>query len=315
MTSILADNQYTLEFYKNIEENYEFNELEQNIIDKINKLSSRVGAPSYQKTPVFKRAPYHYKKNKKENTSNEDWVAMRNFKKTKLEKNTEGIAAQMDKIRSNLNKLTDKTYDIVFDNIQSIIKEIIEENNISYLENIGQCIFEIGSFHKFWSNVYAKLYKNLIDIFPIMKKICIKNFENLRNIFDKINYIDANENYNLYCEYNKENEKRRALSNFLVICASYDIINKVDMQNIIFDFISFVKRDIIEPNKVNHVDEIVQNISIMLNSGKSFLKDMEKWDSIIEEISILSEMNPKEYPSLTNKIVFKFMDLLDDLED
>ena len=26
-----------------------------------------------------------------------------------------------------------------------------------------------------------------------MKKICIKNFENLRNIFDKINYIDANE--------------------------------------------------------------------------------------------------------------------------
>ena len=82
------------------------------------------------------------------------------------------------------------------------------------------------------------------------------------------------------------------------------------MQNIIFDFISFVKRDIKEPNKVNHVDEIVQNISIMLNSGKSFLKDMEKWDSIIEEISILSEMNPKEDPSLTNKIVFKFMDFL-----
>ena len=155
-----------LEFYKNIEENYKFNELEKILLIKLTNYLKLV-LPRIKKTPVFKRAPYHYKKTKKENTSNEDWVAMRNFKKTKLEKNTEGIAAQMDKIRSNLNKLTDKTYDIVFDNIQSIIKEIIEENNINYLENIGECIFEIGSFHKFWSNVYANYIKILLIFFQL----------------------------------------------------------------------------------------------------------------------------------------------------
>ena len=315
MSSILADYQYTLDFYKNIEENCQINELDKSIIEKINRLSNRVGAPSYQKTPVFKRVPYHYKKMKKENTSNEDWEAMRNFKKTTLKKNTEGIAAQMDKIRSNLNKLTDTTYDTVLDNIQCIVKEIITENNIDCLEKIGECIFEIGSFHKFWSSVYAKLYKNLIDMFPIMKNICVKNFENFKSIFDVINYIDASEDYNLYCEYNKENEKRRALSNFLVICASYDIIDKIDMQNIIIDFIEQVKRDISENDKINHVEEIVQNISIMLLSGKSFLRKLDKWDTMIIEIGAFSKMNPKLYPSLTNKIVFKFMDLVDDLED
>ena len=84
MSSILADHQYTLEFYKNIEENCEINELEKSIIDKINRLSNRVGAPSYQKTPVFKRVPYHYKNKKRE--YNEDWEAMRNFKRPNLKK-------------------------------------------------------------------------------------------------------------------------------------------------------------------------------------------------------------------------------------
>jgi hypothetical protein len=148
-----------------------------------------------------------------------------------------------------------------------------------------------------------------------MKNICVKNFENFKSIFDVINYIDASEDYNLYCEYNKENEKRRALSNFLVICASYDIIDKTDMQNIIIDFIEQVKKDISEKDKTNHVEEIVQNISIMLLSGKSFLRKLDKWDTVIVEISAFSKMNPKLYPSLTNKIVFKFMDLVDDLED
>ena len=44
-------------------------------------------------------------------------------------------------------------------------------------------------------------------MFPIMKNICVKNFENFKSIFDVINYIDASEDYNMYCEYNKENEK------------------------------------------------------------------------------------------------------------
>ena len=152
-------------------------------------------------------------------------------------------------------------------------------------------------------------------MFPIMKNICVKNFENFKSIFDVINYIDASEDYNMYCEYNKENEKRRALSNFLVICASYDIIDKTDMQNIIIDFIEQVKRDISKKDKTNHVEEIVQNISIMLLTGKSFLRKLDKWDTVAVEIENFSKMDTKLYPSLTNKIVFKFMDLVDDLED
>jgi hypothetical protein len=103
----------------------------------------------------------------------------------------------MDKIRCCLNKLTDKTYDTMIDDIKCIMKEINKENAASF-EKIGEAIFEIGSFNKFWSALYARLYNNLIISFPFMKDRCVKNFQSFQSIFTNINYIDASEDYNLY---------------------------------------------------------------------------------------------------------------------
>tara|TARA_B110000444_G_scaffold28468_1_gene23476 strand:+ start:468 stop:1415 length:948 start_codon:yes stop_codon:yes gene_type:complete len=315
MTTILADRQYTLSDYKEHEQLHISNELHSDIIEKINRIAKRVGAPSYQKTPVFKRNHYHKKSIKKENITASDWETIRNFKTTKLEKNTEGIAVHMDKIRSCLNKLTDKTYDVMLDEIKYIMKDINKEENQESFENIGEAIFEIGSFNKFWSLLYARLYKDLISVYPFMKDICIKNFQSFKSLFETINYCDANEDYNKFCEYNKENEKRRALSSFFVICADLDIIDKTDMTKIIVDFIEGVKQDISKEGKLNNVEEMVQNISIMINAGKSFLTGLDEFEDILNEIEIFSLMNHKKYPSLSSKIVFKFMDLYEELEE
>ena len=281
----------------------------------MNLLLKRVGAPNYQKTPVFKRRhQYNKKTQKKENISASDWETIRNFKKTTLNKNT-GTEAQMDKIRSNLNKLTDKTYKIVLEDIVCIMKEIKKEDDATAFENIGVAIFEIGSFNKFWAGLYARLYKDLINTFPFMKDICIKNFKSFKDLFTIVNYVDAGEDYNLFCEYNKENEKRRALSNFFVICAGYDIIDKQEMKNIIVGFINQIEDEIKQENKINHVEELVQNISLMVLSGRQFLEESQDYKKICDSIDRFSTLNHKDYPSLTSKVVFKFMDIKDELED
>ena len=60
MTSLtLSSCQYTLSDFKNKENSGNIPELEALVIEKINKLANRVGAPSYQKTPVFKRYNYN----------------------------------------------------------------------------------------------------------------------------------------------------------------------------------------------------------------------------------------------------------------
>uniref|UniRef100_A0A6C0JFD7 MIF4G domain-containing protein n=1 Tax=viral metagenome TaxID=1070528 RepID=A0A6C0JFD7_9ZZZZ len=315
MTSILANRQYTLSDYKNHEQLHISNELNIDIIERINRIAKRVGAPSYQKTPVFKRNHYHNKNIKKENITSADWETIRNFKKTTLAKNTEGIEVYMDKIRSCLNKLTDKTYDLMLDEIKYIMKDINNKENKESFENIGEAIFEIGSFNKFWSLLYATLYKDLIKVYPFMKDICIKNFQSFKGLFETINYCDSNENYDTFCKYNKENEKRRALSSFFVICADLDIISKAEMTKIIVGFIDRVKKDIEKEGKLNNVEEMVQNISIMINAGKKFLTNLDEFDYILQEIEMFSTMNHKKYPSLSSKIVFKFMDLYEELEE
>ena len=128
MASILADRQYTISDYKSYEATNTIGELHQDIIEKINRIAKRVGAPTYQKTPVFLKRSHHQRRSvKKENISSADWATLRNFKTTKLEKNTEGIEAQMDKIRSCLNKLTDTTYELMLDEIKYIMKDINKE--------------------------------------------------------------------------------------------------------------------------------------------------------------------------------------------
>ena len=209
MATLISSCQYTLSDFKNKENSGNIPELEALVIEKINKLANRVGAPSYQKTPVFKRYNYNKKKKVNENISSDDWETIRNFKTTSLNKNMEGLEAQMDKIRSYLNKLTNDNYNDISNEIKLVIKDIVEQNEENYLSKIGVSIFEIGSANRFLSKVYVKLYKELIDTYPIMKNVCTSNFNSFNTLFETFDYCDAKEDYDKFCDITKQNEKRK----------------------------------------------------------------------------------------------------------
>ena len=68
-------------------------------------------------------------------------------------------------------------------------------------------------------------------------------------------------------------------------------------------------------NKNEIIDEITQNLSIMIISGKDFIKLFDNYIEIKNDIELLSNIHRSEYPSINQKIIFKFMDLNDELED
>ena len=315
MATLAASRQYTLSDFKNKEDSGNIPELENLVIEKINKLASRVGAPTYQKTPVFKRYNYNKKKKVNENISSDDWETIRNFKTTTLDKNMEGLEAQMDKIRSYLNKLTIENYNEISNEIKMVIKDIVDQNEEQYLSRIGVSIFEIGSANRFLSKVYVKLYKELIDTYPIMKNVCTSNFNSFQSLFETFDYCDANENYDRFCDITKQNEKRKALSKFLMICVEYSIIELESMEKIILDFLGKINNYINEEDKENALDEIVANLAIMILSSVSVFKKMKSHNKIFKDIEILSGLNVKKYPGLSNKTLFKFLDIMDELDE
>ena len=116
-------------------------------------MQKRVGAPNYQKTPIFKKRVKYNKKNELN-----EWNDLRNFKITKLEKKVNDTDIIVDKIRSNLNKLTKDNYELIKTEIIDLINNDVDTNKNVERSCYMYFYMEIKT-NFFWSDIYAKLYR------------------------------------------------------------------------------------------------------------------------------------------------------------
>ena len=306
---------YTLVDFQNIEENFNINELSQTTIKIVNDLAKKVGAPNYSKTPVFKKKikkSYHLNK--------DDWLQIRNFKTTQLKKNQDGIEAKMDSLRINLNKLTSKNYDVITNEIFNFINNIIDkeedkEKMYEILMKLGSSIFEVGCLNVFWSKLYAKLFHDLIKEFTIMERICKENLINFTKIFDKIECIELNnKNYNEFCACNKNNENRRGMSSFMVNLMLNGVVEKDYIYGVLWSLLGKINDNSENVDMMSINEEIIENIYLLLSSGKEKLSDNKEWDGIVRTIEYYTE-NSNVGGGISKKIQFKCLDIIDELEE
>jgi hypothetical protein len=316
--TLLANRQYNLHKYIDISNSGDIPELSEDVIKKINNLAQLVGAPTYKKTPVFKHRQSTRRRQQNNNRiatiTADDWEAMRNFKTTILDKPKEGIDTEMKSIRSSLNKLTASNYDEICVEIGNILSHVLTMNvDKSELEKVGVSIFEIGSINKFWSELYANLYKDLIEKFPIMMEIYQNNFKTFMTVFDTIQSINAEEDYDLFCKINLENEKRRALSSFFVHLMNNDTIKVYEIMQIIIKlrtkFIALMNNK----EKINEVGEIAENLCIIVRNGINSLRTNEHWSELEDFIKMVSELSVRDCLGVSTKTIFKFMDLYEEI--
>lgn len=328
---------YNLKDFSNITFNGFNFELPADTVNIISELTLQVGSPSYIKTPIFqKRNPgsinnlennvrdkeVNNKKKKNKNIeilNDEDWEAIRTFQATKIEQKV-GIDAQIDIIRLHINKMSDKNYIDMRNKIVEVIEKIINENseNNDEINRVSSIIFDIASTNRFYSKNYADLYSDLINNYEPMKKVFEDNFNQFINLFNNIEYVEPNENYDKFCKINKDNEKRKALSSFFINLMKNNIISRDKIIKIIENLLNQLINYINENDKKNEVDEITENISI-LYCNDLFNKDNKEEEfninigglNISDTINKLAHSKTKDYKSLTNKSIFKYMDMID----
>ena len=305
--------------------------LPEETIKLISDLALQVGSPSYVKTPVFQKkenlikqpqpqSQSQYSNDKRKKSKNSDindnsWESIRSFQPTKFDVK-EGINAQINVFRSHLNKMTDKNY---IDSRNKIVEEINKilsnDTTIDDLLQVSSHIFETASTNRFFSKIYADLYSDLYSQYEFMRSVFQESFNKFIELFTTIEYINSDEDYDKFCKINKDNEKRKALSVFFVNLMINGIIDKSKILQLLKTLLIQVSEFINVSDKKNEVDELIENVVLLY---KNDLFDCNCKDenllidglSITEFITKIAQNKVQKNMSLSNKTIFKCMDLM-----
>jgi hypothetical protein len=307
---------YNINDFTNVKNDGFVYSLEQSVLDIIQSISSQVGAPEYIRTPQFSKQKY-------ENSNNNnitDWEVVRKFKTTTFEEK-KGVKLHIVNIRKHVNKITAKTYDSISVKIIKELTSIVEikdsedsdvSNDKLYTE-IGDSIFTIASTNMFYSHIYARLYNDLMDKFPFMKDIFDNNFTKCSDVYRTIEYCSPNENYDRYCEINKANEERRSISMFYINLMKLSVIPTSSIVKIILGVQDYLHTLYDDAANKAIVDELSEVIFILVTNAYDELYLSNDWVTINDNILNITLLKVSDKEGLTNKSIFKHMDIVDDI--
>jgi hypothetical protein len=272
------------------------------VISKVQMIAERVGAPGYIKTPVF------VKKRKEKVT----------LKKTEFQTETTCLFDEVKQtIQSLINKISEKTFDTIFEQICEQIDALVTEENksnerlTSEMNDVGAFIFKIATQNKFFSQLYAKMYKSLMEKYDIFSTILESNFVQFLNYFHNIKYVDPDEDYDGYCKYNTTKEIRKALSSFIVALLQEDVIEEAYVFNVVNELYTQLMSCADDDDMVFVCDEISMNIKIIVTEALNILVQHNDWEVLESKIRKTCEMKSREKPSFTSKSLFCFYDIRD----
>ena len=317
----------------------------------INELSKLVGSPNYIKTPVFTKRESTVDVDKKRRrqrnkpTDNSDgWSSTSNgFKKVSPEsdiganivfnpagsliKRGGGDATPIQLIRPMLNKLGGNSENqTIKDELFSVLNDIFESDiTQEELTNLMVQIIDIVSGNLFYSNIYAKLFSDIINVHPTFADTLDLHFSKYIASYTNIQSFDPKEDYDSFCAMNKTNDRRKSITSFYVHLYKLGKLTQCSMLGTVKTLAGMIRDNIHNIESVQLVGELIENIFIMMDPivdlfilshdvimhPTSDAEDGEVSVCICDYISLLSETPPKIYPGMNTKSLFKLKDLVD----
>ena len=234
--------------------------------------------------------------------------------KTYVTKIIPNVNKNIDLLTGLLNKMATKNYEAIKLKIIDILQGISE--NHTEMTLASTCIFEIASNNRFYSILYAKLYAELLIQFENLNTTFAHNFDRFLIIFNEIESIEPMQDYNKFCDIGKQNEKRKSMSSFYINLSEHGIIKKDKIIQILTILFNLVLSMLHTEGNNAVIDEIVESIIILyqntLISSEEYTSIMlSHGKSISDLLEVISHSKPSHFKSLSQKTIFKIMDLLD----
>jgi len=128
---------------------------------------------------------------------------------------------------------------------------------------------------------------------------------------DTITYIDETQDYEGFCKNNKQNDIRRSMNTFLIHLYKKKQCNIqciLKMTTAIFDKIEVNKNT---ASQVHVIEELTEILYIFISELICEFKQHTSWDIILNNLTEYTNIKVSDYPGLTTRIKFKFMDMMD----
>ena len=153
----------------------------------------------------------------------------------------------------------------------------------------------------------------LFEKYEIMNTIFETTLDGFLKIFDNIERVVSEEDYDKFCKINLDNERRKSLSSFFVNLTANKIITEDKLIELTVILIKKVLDFINTDGMKSEVDEIMENIAILYNKElfARYKNDIQDGKSFVQIIEMLARSKAKTYVSLSNKTIFKCMDMVE----
>jgi len=256
--------------------------------------------------------------------SEKQWSKIEKLKATVIEKK-EGIEKIKNDIRSVLNKMSDKNYEQQYELIIGFLEpvETIDDdieikqaiafvliNTIFDIIMQNEGLFKNQNLLDLYIDLLGRLNLRYTDIFV---KFIHDFFTNFKHTIEDIVYYDSETHYDEYCKYTKFNNIRKSNTTIIVHLFNRSIITIEQLCDILNYFQNKFDDYLMVDNKQNELEQIAENIFILITLSYQQLKTHPLWvNDLKTKIEIISKEKAKvNFPSLTNKVIFKYKDLMD----
>ena len=230
-----------------------------------------------------------------------DFKRYTSLDKTVLNKQKE----ELGEIYKILNKITDKTYDKLSVQILDIIQKIENEEQQNEL---CEKIFSIISTNSFFSELYTKLYAEMIKIDNSFHKIFNFHYDKYKESFNQIEYVSPNEDYDKYCNYIKLVDNIQSITKFFINCLNYSICTPDNIIDLLLLFQQKMIDQLEIQEKIYENENYINNIYLIIKEQIDILSFHEKWEYVLRNNTFLHENKGN---GKNNKIKFKIMDIND----
>lgn len=257
------------------------------------------------------------RRGKQRETSSAEWDAIMAVSSSMPKKDVEGLEKDLNTIRTLLNKVSTKNYETQKVALHDAIQKYIVDANDSEedIHKLFKTMIDIVGTNKFFSELYATLFKDWFESFTQLRTLWENQFEAMIHSIDDIQCIDPNVDYDGYCNCTKINDKRKSYTTFIANLYKKDALSCDSVCQTIEYYLQKTMEYIDQPGRANEVEEITENTHIIAILVNEKMQSNERWQkNVVNKLIELSQMKMKEHASLSNRALFKYMDIVEHID-